>query len=237
MPRCEELELLSDRMVHGVRADAVPIARLRVRGVGRALLRRLADAGLTSPDALREAGPDAVKAALRHRGAFNALWARLTEDDTRTPRAVYAPAPGGSSLAAEPVTEYRPSANPQPSLLEVNLRDVEVRYRGHAIRTKPPNHLQRQPLLALAALASSPGQTVPAAELAEKMHALGALRRKPVAPDPRDLRYKMLRPFKRALGDIVPVEELNRLIESVPQVGLRLNISKNDVRVITRGRV
>jgi len=41
----------------------------------------------------------------------------------------------------------------------------------------------------------------------------------------RDLRYKLLRPFKKALAKSTPAGELDRLIESVPGVGLRLNVS------------
>ena len=49
-PRCREIELLSDRLVHGVRDDAVPVARLRVRGLGRVLVRRLVAAGFGTPE-------------------------------------------------------------------------------------------------------------------------------------------------------------------------------------------
>jgi len=88
----------------------------------------------------------------------------------------------------------------------------------------PPNNIQRQPLLALAVLAGRPGEVLTMAELAEGMFSLGALRKKPVAPDARDLRYKLLRPFKKALRKGVAAEEIERLVESVPAVGLRLNL-------------
>lgn len=38
------------------------------------------------------------------------------------------------------------------------------------------------------------------ADLAEGMFKLGALRKRPVAPDAKDLRYKLLRPFKKAMN-------------------------------------
>src|SRR5207248_11493473 len=78
-PRCREINGLSERLVHGVRDDALSLARLRVRGLGRALIRRLVAAGLANENSLRAAGPDAVRKALNHRGAFTALWARIIE--------------------------------------------------------------------------------------------------------------------------------------------------------------
>ena len=43
------------------------------------------------------------------------------------------------------------------------------------------------------------------AELAEGMFKLGGLRKRPTSPDARDLRYKLLRPFKKVLGKALPV--------------------------------
>jgi hypothetical protein len=108
---------------------------------------------------------------------------------------------------------------------------VRVTFRGREIPTRPPNHLQRTPLLALAVLASKPGETLTMAELAKGMFALGALRKKPVAPDARDLRYKLLRVFRKALAGVVDAGVIESLVESVPGIGLRLNVD-GEVRVI-----
>ena len=51
-----------------------------------------------------------------------------------------------------------------------------------------------------------------------------SLRKRPTTPDARELRYRILRPFKAVFGHLVPLEEINRLIESIPGVGLRLNL-------------
>ena len=77
-----------------------------------------------------------------------------------------------------------PTEEPPTPLLVVNLRERRVTYRGHKIPTKPPNNIRRQPLLALA----------------DGMFKLGSLRKRPTSPDARDLRYKLLRPFKKVLG-------------------------------------
>ncbi len=110
------------------------------------------------------------------------------------------------------------------ALLGVNLRERRVTFRGCEIPTRPPNNLQRQPLLALAVLAEHSGETVSMAELAEGMHRLGGLKKRPLTPDARDLRYKLLRPFKKTMKD-AGEGELDRLLESVPGVGLRLNLA------------
>ncbi len=226
--RCRDINLLSDRLVHGVRDDAVPVARLRVRGLGRVLVRRLVTAGFATPDAMRAAGEDAVRKAVNHRGAFAALWAKLKGDEepARTP-ARY-PTPTVELLrVAEPITPYGssepPSEPPAPHLI-VDLRERRVTYRGRAIPTKPPNNLQRQPLLALAVLAGRAGEVLTMAEVAEGMFKLGGLRKRPIAPDAKDLRYKLQRPFKRALAGTDLEADIAQLFETMPGLGLRLNL-------------
>jgi len=127
------------------------------------------------------------------------------------------------SLYGSAVIEEEPPA----PLLVVNLRERRVTYRGHEIPTRPPHNIQRQPLLALAVLAGRSGETVSMAELAEGMFKLGGLRKRPTSPDARDLRYKLLRPFKKVLGKSLPPAETDHLVESVPGVGLRLNVPGN----------
>jgi hypothetical protein len=123
-------------------------------------------------------------------------------------------------------------AVPVLSILVVDLRERRVTYRGRQIRTKPPHNLQRQPLLALAVLAGAPGKTLTMADLAEGMHRLGGLQKRPVAPDARDLRYKILRPFRRAFADAPDLRpDIDRLVESVPGVGLRLSAKATDILV------
>ena len=109
-------------------------------------------------------------------------------------------------------------------VLIVDLVERRVAYRGVDIPTRPPRNLQKQPLLALAALATHAGQVVPVADLAREMERVGGLGRRLVAPEARDLRYKMLSPFRYALQSTqVPRGEVDRLIETVAGVGLRLN--------------
>lgn len=226
-PQCRELGLLADRLIHGVRQDALPIAALRVPGLGRALVRRLITAGLATPDALRTADDLSVRSAVRHGGAFAALRAKLKEDATTAPRDTHARMSDGEwPRVAEPTAAYGAEgldAQPAPRLI-VDLRTREVSYRGRAIPTRPPDHLQRQPLLALAVLAERPGDVLTATELADGMLRLGGLRAKAGLPDPKRLRYRLQRPFKRALAGTEFEAEVTRLFELVDGRGLRLNL-------------
>jgi DNA replication protein DnaC len=109
------------------------------------------------------------------------------------------------------------------AVLVVDLRRRRVTYRGRTIPTRPPDNLQLQPLLALAALARRPGEVVSMSQIAEDMVRLGALRRRALVPDARDLRYKLLHPFRLALRGVATRKEVDRLVETIPGVGLRLN--------------
>jgi replicative superfamily II helicase len=214
--RKAELDVLADRLLFGVRSDVVPLAKLRVKGLGRVMLRRLAKAGFANEQSLRDAGADAVRAALNHRGVFERLWAKVGAPEGANEPAPY-PTPDEPTVleAAEQATDDEP-------VLVVDLKARRVTYRGHEIPTRPPNNLQRQPLLALAVLASRPGEVVTMAELAEGMFELGGLRKRPTAPDVRDFRYRILKPFKKALGaSDIETAEVDELIESV-QGRLRL---------------
>lgn len=73
--RSGALDTLANQLAHGVKADALAVARLRARGVGRTLLRRLVDAGLSDRDTVRGAGRDAVAGVLKHKAATISLWA------------------------------------------------------------------------------------------------------------------------------------------------------------------
>jgi hypothetical protein len=81
-------------------------------------------------------------------------------------------------------------------------------------------------------LAEHAGQPVTVADLAAEMQRVGGLVRRLVAPEARDLRYKVLAPFRYALKKTVPSHEIDRLVESVPGEALRLNVP-GDVSVVS----
>jgi hypothetical protein len=47
--------------------------------------------------------------------------------------------------------------------------------------------------------------------------------RRVVTPELREIRYKVIRPFRRALAGIVPANEIENLFENLHGTGLRLN--------------
>jgi hypothetical protein len=212
--RSRTLDVLADRLAYGVTPDALPLARLRARGVGRALLRRLVDGGFADGDALRAAGREAVAGVLKHKAALVALWAVVGAAPTEPP-------PPGAGTARADDAEF--VEDPSGPSLVVDLRSRVVTYRGHPIPTKPPNNLQRQSVLALAVLALHPGEVVAMTELAAEMQKLGRLSRRLVVPEQREIRYKVIRPFRHALAGIVADDEIESLVENIPGVGLRLD--------------
>src|SRR5262249_36562566 len=88
--RRASLTRLAHRLAHGVRADALPLARLRARGLGRTLLRRLVDHGITDLADIAKAGRDAVGEVLKNKAATATLWACVDEDDGE-PVSAYSP--------------------------------------------------------------------------------------------------------------------------------------------------
>jgi helicase len=217
--RAAAIERLADRLTHGVREDAVAVAKIRACGVRRAFLRRLVDAGFRTREELRAADPETLRAVLRNKAALAALTVALGRKGSAPRYEPVARTAGGVADADEPAPE-----EVVPPVLMINLPERRVVYRGIDIPTRPPRHIQRQPLLALTVLAEHAGQPVTVAELAEKMQRIGGLVRRLVTPEARDLRYKLLAPFRHALKKTVPANEIDRLVESIPGEALRLNV-------------
>jgi hypothetical protein len=90
--------------------------------------------------------------------------------------------------------------------------------------------LQPQLFFALTALALKVGQVISMADLAEDIQRVGRTLRKPVAPDARDLRYRILRSLRAGLAGHTRAAELDAVIENVSGFGLRLNCSAQVVR-------
>lgn len=235
--RCKEISALADRLNHGVRDDAVSICRLRVNGLGRSLVRRIVTAGFSSPDAMRKADEESLRKAVNHKRVFPALTAKLKEKELRSPlHSQYEYSTPSIMLltAAEPNEPYGDAPATQgsapimlsvpPPQLVVDLRQRRVVYRGKEVPTKPPHNIQKQPLLALAVLATKPRDVWTMAEIAEGMHKMGGLRSRPVAPDAKDLRYKLQQPFKKAFAGSEWESEVCNIFENMPGVGLRLNL-------------
>jgi len=83
--RQRELRDISLRIGKGIREDLLPIARLRVRGLGRVYLRRLADAGLGDAVALAEADPGQLEQALSSQKLAERLYEHLHGENQEDP--------------------------------------------------------------------------------------------------------------------------------------------------------
>jgi helicase len=218
---------LGDRLVHGVRADALPLLRTIGRGEIRPLARtvagRLRARGLLDPEALREAGADAAREAFGRRGVFESFWARLVppSQPAAAPATVQSEVAGGGEPDAELAEHDRPEADIDRSLV-IELRRRRVTFGGVDIPTAPPNHLQRQAFGVLAVLARHAGHPVSEAEIAGELQAMGFTLKRSVLSDLRDLRYKILRPFRLRLRGLPTGAEIDRLVATIPG-GLRLD--------------
>jgi len=157
---------------------------------------------------------------LKNKNATTSIWAAATRG-TKEPLSP-APIESNASRAADAEMPVEEPVRPE---LVVDLRSRRVTYRGHAIPTKPPHNLRRASLLALAALASRPGEVISMTDLAANMRKLarGALRI--VTPEPRDVRYQVITPFRVALRGLVDDAEIESLVQNVPGVGLCLQIA------------
>ena len=164
---------------------------------------------------------------VRHKAAAAALWSAV---EPRTVPASVGEEPGaGISRAAD-----APGAPAPQGGLVVDLAAGRVTYRGVTIPTAPPNNLQRQALVALACLAARPGDLVPMTDLVLEMQRRGRFGRRLVTPEPREIRYRIMRPFRRALKGVLTPGEIEALIDTVPGSGLRLNLSAKDCDVVPR---
>ncbi|HEY0715056.1 MAG TPA: hypothetical protein VGF45_20410, partial [Polyangia bacterium] len=245
------VEVLGERLSYGVKEDALEIMRLRVPRLSRGMAAGLRTAGLLELQAIREVPEGAVRKAVGRRGVADALVARagapkasivtakapqLQREDVSVVSGCYeAPprfdVPRAADDADSAYGEKPGTVAPSSVDLVIDLRTRQVVLFGQAIREKPPRNLSPQLFLALAALGSEPGRVVAMADLAKAIHRLGRLSRKPVAPDPRDLRYRLLRSLRKALADTPYTEKLQNLVETVPGFGLRLTCTASVLNV------
>jgi hypothetical protein len=69
-------------------------------------------------------------------------------------------------------------------------------------------------------------------DLASEMQRRGRFGRRLVTPESREIRYRIMMPFRRALRAVLGKEEVERLVETIPGVGLRLNVPPRDCRIL-----
>lgn len=224
----DRLRGLAGRLAFGVEADALPLMRLRVPGLGRAVVGRLRRVGLVDLEQAKQAQPEELRKAIGRKQVTDGLWARLHDEPGSGASAAPSPAAdftlrdaarSEDTLFGAPV---EPANEAAPELL-VDLAGSRVVYRGIEIPTSPPNHLQRQTLYFLAALATQPGSIMSDTDLADAAAKLAGRGKRPVAPDLKDLRYKIVRPFRLRLRDTPHAATIGGMVENTSG-GLRLNV-------------
>ena len=227
----DRIRTLAGRLAFGVEADALPLMRLRVPRLGRVTAGRLRSAGLIDIEQVRAAAPDALRKVVSRKATFDALSARLHDDEPPIGAPVPEPAAGEQLMLRDEAGAGPSDPSPEQALLVADrpelLVDVtagRVVFHGIEIPTSPPNHLQRQPLLYLAALARHVRTTMSDGDLASAVAEIGGRRKRPVAPDLKDLRYKIIRPFRLKLRDTPIANAADDLVESTSG-GLRLNVT------------
>ncbi len=227
----EKIRTLAGRLAHGVEADALPLVRLRIPRLGRALAGRLRTAGLVHLDDLGRATPDLLRKAIGRQKVADALWTRLHEESESD-------SSGSADQASRGQLVLRDGEGPldgagphppatgdggAPALL-VDLQAKRVVCHGIEIPTAPPNHLQRQALLYLAALAAHPRTPMTDVDLAAAAAEIAGRKDRPIPPDLKDLRYKIVRPFRLKLRGTPHAQVAETLIETTPG-GLRLDVT------------
>ena len=152
-------------------------------------------------------------------GAFEALLAR--RDDRE----------GGESGVAAPRRRRSPPRGTETAVdLLVAIPNRRVRLWGTEIPAKPPKNLQPQLFFALAALALNANISVSMTTLAQAVQHLGRYPRKTIAPDARDLRYRILRTLRLHVRGHRNEWMLEGLLENVQGDALRLNCTAQVIR-------
>jgi helicase len=145
--RQQELRRLSWRIQRGIKEDLLPLARLRVRGLGRVYLRRLADAGLADLTALKVATPDRLRDALNHRGLAERLHAHLHRDEKDETEERGAEASSVSQREAGSVSQREAGSVSQGKVSSVSQREagsVSLREAGSVSQGKAGSVSQRE---------------------------------------------------------------------------------------------
>ncbi|MDP8254811.1 MAG: DEAD/DEAH box helicase, partial [Candidatus Alcyoniella australis] len=124
----EQVHDLSLRLSQGIRGDAVELVGMKLRGLGRAALRKLVDAGIVGQDALEQAAEERLCEILGPKTGTR-LFAQVREQES---------ALVPQEIDAAPMDAVRPEAtdDPMPSLV-LNLRLHCVTYKGATFDLRP----------------------------------------------------------------------------------------------------
>ncbi len=215
----EQVHDLSLRLTQGIGNDAVELARMKLRGVGRAVLRKLVESKVCDQSALEESSEARLCEILGPKTGKK-LFDLLREG---------APSAMQSEEESVPVGSVEPNAetDPMPSLI-LDIKQHRVSYKGATV------DLQPTPLKFIALLAKKPGKIVTKQEIYDSIWGLNDAADNPIYDHQiTDTKSTLV----RALGSLagnghrIPSGELRGLIKTKPRVGYWLDLPDREVRV------
>jgi len=214
----ERVHDLSLRLTFGIQTDAVELARLKLPGIGRAVLRKLADAGISDQNALEAVTEDRLCEVL----------------GPKTGKKLSEQVRGGASLPipqddSAPVGTIEPDveADPMPSLI-LDIEQHRVSYKGATV------DLQPTPLKFLTLLARKPGKVVTKREIYDSIWGLNDAADNPIYDHQiTDTKSTLIRTLVSQAGNGrgIPTREIQGLIKTKPKVGYWLDLPEKDVRI------
>jgi helicase len=230
MPRLRDYGLLDLAELRKAGPEQVKRA-IGGRRVVEALLAKLAEpqaSPLSSRVAIEKEGPRAAGAMVVAAAEGAAPYGGLATNAADGPDSV--PVPSHQPQAQSEAEGKIPDAVPSEVDLFIDIPSRRTKLWGVELATRPPRNLQPQLFYALASLALHADAVVSMADLAEEIQRLGGLSRKPVAPDARDLRYRILRALRAGIGDHKNADKIEGLIENHHGCGLRLSCTTQVLR-------
>jgi hypothetical protein len=139
------------------------------------------------------------------------------------------PPPASETASDTPATTVQPKPAAEVDLF-IDIPSRRAKLWGIELPVRPPGNLQPQLFYALASLALHTDDVVSMADLAAEIQRLGRLSRKPVAPDARDLRYRILRALRAGIGDHPNADRIEGLIANHHGCGLQLTCTTQVLR-------
>jgi len=210
---------LSLRLTQGIGNDAVELARMKLRGVGRAVLRKLVDSKVCDQNALEESSEARLCEILGPKTGKK-LFDLVREGAPTVLRQEEEAAPVG---LIEPDVE----ADPMPSLI-LDIKQHRVSYKGATV------DLQPTPLKFIALLAKKPGKIVTKQEIYDSIWGLNDAADNPIYDHQiTDTKSTLVRALGSMAGNGhgIAAREIQGLIKTKPKVGYWLDLPENEVRI------
>ncbi|MCL4853615.1 MAG: winged helix-turn-helix domain-containing protein, partial [Bryobacteraceae bacterium] len=215
----ERVHDLSLRLTLGIQYDAVDLARMKLRSVGRSVLRKLADAGIIDQNALEGATATQLCEVLGPKTGLKVF--EQVRESAPAPIIEEETAPMGT---VEPDVE----ADPKPSFI-LDIAQHRVSYMGATV------DLQPTPLKFIALLARKPGKIVTKKEIYDSIWGFHDAADNPIYDHQiTDTKSTLVRTLVSQVGKArgIPAREIQGLIKTKAKVGYWLDLPPEEVQVV-----